>query len=78
MDRIDVLSRQVVEYLHDGEIKTVNMFGREFHTDGHFIVHILEYFVSKGLIDKVSQTIRITPKSRPILEEIAYMKKTNF
>ena len=78
MDHIEVLSNQVVEYLDDGEIKTVNMFAREFHSDGHFIVHILEYFVSKGIIDKVSQTIRITPKSRPILEEIAYMKKTNF
>ena len=70
---LDSISGQILEFLSDGEIKTVKMIAREFHTNDHYIVHILEYFASKGLIDKVTQTVRLTPKSRPVLEEVAFM-----
>jgi len=59
--------------LSDGEIKSVMMFQRQFHMGGHIFVHLLEYFAQKGIIEKVSETIRITPKSRPNFEEIAFM-----
>jgi ribosomal protein S19E (S16A) len=29
--------------------------------------------VQKGILDKVSQTIRITPKGRKCVEEVAFM-----
>jgi len=40
-------------------------------------VHILEYFASKGIIIKVGEAVRITPKSRPNFEEIAFMSTKN-
>ena len=73
MEHIDYISAPVTEYLEDGEIKTLTMFYRHFRAGGHFLVHLLVYLASKGIIDQVSETIRITPKSRPNFEEIAFM-----
>ena len=70
---IDYISESVLEFLEDGEIKTLTMFYRHFRVGGHFLVHLLNYLASKGIIDQVSETIRITPKSRPGFEEIAFM-----
>ena len=73
MKHIDVISREILDFLSDGELKTVHMITRHFRASGHFFVHILDYFCSKGLLEKASQTVRLTPKSRPNLEEIAYI-----
>ena len=77
MKHIDYLSAPVLDFLDDGEIKTLTMFYRHFRAGGHFLVHLLDYFASKGIIDRVSETIRITPKSRPNFEEIAFMSMKN-
>ena len=77
MGHIDYISAPVIEYLEDGEIKSLTMFYRHFHAGGHFLVHLLVYLASKGIIDQVSETIRITPKSRPSFEEIAFMSVKN-
>ena len=71
---IDHISDPILEYLEDGEIKTLTMFYRHFCAGGHFLVHLLVYLAKKGIIDQVSETIRITPKSRPSFEEMAFMK----
>jgi len=73
MKNIEYISAPILEFLEDGEIKTLTMFYRHFRAGGHFLVHLLNYFASKGIIDKVSETIRITTKSRPNFEEIAFM-----
>lgn len=69
---IDLISKPVIEFLSDGEIKTITLISKHFHTDSHFLVEIFEYLAEKGIIEKVSQTIRITPKGRPAFEEIGY------
>jgi hypothetical protein len=74
---LDYISELIKEYLEDGEIKTLTMFYRHFRASGHFLVHLLVYLASKGVIDQVSETIRITPKSRPSFEEIAFMSIKN-
>lgn len=66
------ISKPVLEYMSDQEIKTVTMITKYFRTESHFIVGIFDYLADKGIIYKVSQTIRITPKSKPAVEEIAY------
>ncbi|MCL1793558.1 MAG: nucleotidyltransferase domain-containing protein [Oscillospiraceae bacterium] len=77
MGNIEYISAPVLEYLEDGEIKTLTMFYRHFHVGGHFLVHLLVYLSQKGIIDQVSETVRITPKSRPSFEEIAFMSVKN-
>jgi predicted transcriptional regulator len=56
----------------DQEMKTVTMITKYFKTDSHFIIGILDYLADKGVIAKVSQTIKVTPKSKLAVEEIAY------
>lgn len=71
-EHLDVIKKPVLEYMSDQEIKTVTMITKYFRTDSHFIVGIFDYLADKGVIMKISQTIRITPKSKMAVEEIAY------
>lgn len=69
---LDIIKKPVLEYMSDQEIKTITMITKYFCTESHFIVGIFDYLADKGVIYKISQTIRITPKSKPAVEEIAY------
>ncbi len=69
---LDIIKKPIVKYMSDGEMKTVTMITKYFKTDGHMIIGILEYLADKGVIVKVSQTIKVTPKSKLAVEEIAY------
>jgi len=77
MKNMDYISAPILDFLDDGEIKSLTMFYRQFRAGGHFLVHLLEYLASKGIIERVSETIRITPKSRPNFEEIAFVSMKN-
>jgi predicted transcriptional regulator len=72
-DHLSLLAHPAVSFLEDGEIKTVTELCNHFNIDSHSITHIFEYLVQKGILDKVSQTIRITPKGRKCVEEVAFM-----
>ena len=72
-ERIPFYSKPILDYMSDGELKTATMLSREFGGGGHFLCHLMDYLVSKGVVDRMSETIRLTPKSRPMLEETAYM-----
>lgn len=73
MDRhLDIIKKPILDYMADGEMKTVTMITKYFRSESHFIIGILEYLADRGVIAKVSQTVRITPKSKPAVEEIAY------
>lgn len=69
---LDIIKKPILEYMSDHEMKTVTMISKFFKTESHFIIGILEYLAEKGIIAKVSQTIKITPKSRLAIEEIAF------
>lgn len=69
---LEIIKKPVLRYMADQEMKTVTMITKYFKTDSHFIIGILDYLADKGVIAKVSQTIRITPKSKLAVEEIAY------
>lgn len=69
---LDIIKKPLIEYMSDQEMKTVTMITKYFNTEGHFIAGLLDYLAEKGVIAKVSQTIRITPKSKLAVEEIAY------
>lgn len=69
---LEVIQAPVLEYMADGEMKTVTMITKYFRSESHFIIGILDYLADKDVILKVSQTIRITPKSKRAVEEVAY------
>ncbi|MCL2099761.1 MAG: nucleotidyltransferase [Oscillospiraceae bacterium] len=70
---IDYISEPFINFLSDGEVKTLTEFYRQFRWGGHDLVHLLEFLASKGKIERLSETIKLTPKSRPNFEEIAFV-----
>lgn len=73
MSNIAAIKNVVLELLGDGEIKTMTQISRYYHMETHYIIDIFEYLNEKGLIEKISQTIRITPKSKMQIEEVAFL-----
>lgn len=72
-ENADYLFAPADQYMSDGEIKTVTMLTKKFGLDSHGITHIFDFFARIGKIDKVSETIRITPKGKKLVEEVAYV-----
>ncbi len=72
-DKIDLFKKPVIEYLSDLQIKTITMIAKHFRIDSHFIINVLDYLAEKRVIEKVTQVIRLTPKSRLSIEEIGYL-----
>ncbi|NLN46479.1 MAG: nucleotidyltransferase [Clostridiaceae bacterium] len=70
---IDVISRPVLAFLADGELKTGTLISRHFHEDIHFLILVFDWLVEKGVIERAARTIRITPKGRQVFEEIGYL-----
>ncbi len=74
LDRhLEAMSRPVLEFMSDQQLKTMTMLTRHFHMEGHYLINILDYMADKGIIEKVSQTIRMTSKSKPAAEEIGFL-----
>jgi predicted nucleotidyltransferase len=74
--RMGAVLNVVRDYFGDGEIKTGTMVSKHFRADNmgmHGMHPILDYLCERGYLDKVSQTIRITPKSKPAVEEVAFI-----
>ena len=70
---LDMIKQPVLEYMRDQEIKTVTMLAKYFHVEGHYIINLLDYLADQGVLAKVSQTIRITPRGKKAVEEIGYL-----
>lgn len=70
---LDIIKKPVIEFMSDQEIKTSTLIAKHFHMESHFIIDIFDYLAEKGVIEKVSQTIRITPKSKLAVEELGYL-----
>jgi predicted nucleotidyltransferase/predicted transcriptional regulator len=71
--RLDIFKKPVIEFMSDEQIKTSTLISKHFHLESHFIISIFEYLAEKGVIEKVSQTIRITPKSKLAVEELGFL-----
>lgn len=70
---IELISKPLIEFLSDNEVKSLTDIAHFTNDDTHFVEGICEYLSDKGVIEKVSKTIRITPKSRMAVEEVAYL-----
>ncbi len=73
MEKMDIFKTPVLEFMADQQIKTLTLISKHFRRESHFIIEAFDYLAEKGVIEKVSQTIRITPKGRRAVEEIGYL-----
>ncbi len=70
---LDIIQRPVIAFMEDEEIKTSTLIAKHFGTESHFLIHVFEHLADLGVIERVSQTIRITPKGRQNHEELGYL-----
>jgi len=70
---LDTISAPVLSFMADQEVKTGTLIAKHFGLEPHFIVHAFDYLADKGIIERVSQTIRITPKGKQVHEELGYL-----
>lgn len=71
--KLDILKKPVLDFMSDNEIKTGTLIAKHFHCEAAFLHNMFDYLADKGVIEKVSQTIRITPKSRLAVEEQGFL-----
>jgi hypothetical protein len=64
------------DFFGDGEIKTGTHISTHFRKDMHELHPILDFLCDNGHLDKISQTIRLTPKGRMAVEEIAFIMQS--
>ncbi|MDR1329185.1 MAG: hypothetical protein LBK23_06255, partial [Oscillospiraceae bacterium] len=68
---LDVICGRLLKFLSsDGEPKRASVIREYFRAR---VMHITEYLYEKGIIEKISVPIRITPNGRQVVEEIAYI-----
>ena len=72
-EQMDLFKKPVIAYLSDGELKTTTMIAKHLRIDSHYIIDVLDYLAEKGVIEKVSHLIKLTPKSRSSVEEIGFL-----
>ena len=73
MAHMDAIMNVARDCFGDGEIKTGTMISKHFRSDMHSMHSILDYLSDRGVLVKISQTIRITPKSKLAVEEVAFI-----
>lgn len=73
LGHIDAISSPVIQFMSDGEVKTLSVLAQHFNMEPHFIVGIFDYLSEKGILERLSETMRITPKSKLAVEEVAYV-----
>lgn len=73
IDNLDLLKQPVTEYMADGGVRTITTLVKQFRMDSHGIYHVFDFLAEQDVVVRVSETTRITPKSRKAVEEIAFM-----
>ena len=73
IDNLEMLKLPVVNYMADGEVYTVTTLVKHFGMDSHSIYHIFDFLEEVGVVARVTETVRITPKSRLAVEEVAFV-----
>lgn len=69
MAHIDEWSKPILNYLSDGEVKTLSNICRSLNISGGAV----NYLAVKGFIERVTYSSPIFPKSKLRLEEVAYL-----
>jgi len=72
-ENLDLLKQPVIGYMADNEIRTVTTLVKHFRMDSHGLYHIFDFLEEMGIVARVTETVRITPKSRREVEEVAFI-----
>jgi len=76
-DNLELLKLPVESYMSDGEVRTVTALVKHFRIDSHGLYHTFDFLEEMGVVARVTETVRITPKSKRAVEEVAFMYINN-
>ncbi|MCL2360460.1 MAG: nucleotidyltransferase domain-containing protein [Defluviitaleaceae bacterium] len=71
-DNLDLLRQPVAGYMADGEVRTITTLAKHYMADSG-IYHVFDFLEEMGVVARVTETVRITPKSRREVEEVAFI-----
>jgi predicted nucleotidyltransferase len=72
-DNIEILKQPVLHYMADNEARTVTVLSKHFGMSSHEIYHVFDFLEETGLVARVTEYVRITPKSKDTVEEVAFV-----
>ena len=72
-ENIELLKQPVIDYMSDGQIRTVTALVKHFNCNSHAIYLIFEFLAENEVVCRTGEPVSITPKSRKTLEEAAYV-----
>jgi len=73
LTHMDAVMSVAEEFFGDGEIKSGTHISTHFNSNLHEMHPILDFLCDRGVLDKISQTMRLTPKGRMAVEETAFI-----
>jgi hypothetical protein len=66
---IEWWSKPIVKFLSDGEVKTASHIKKQIRAG----TLVLDYLAEKGIIERLTESVRLFKKSRLTVEEKAYV-----
>ena len=73
VDNVALLEQPVAAYMTDNEPRNVTTLCKHFGMDSHGIYHVFDFLEEMGITARVTENTRITPKSRDVVEEVAFI-----
>ena len=73
VDNLEMLKKPVVDFMSDGQVRTITALVKHYGMDSHHIYHVFDILEEMGIVTRVTETVKITPKSRRAVEEVAFM-----
>jgi predicted nucleotidyltransferase len=73
VENLDLLKQPVAKYMNDNEARTVTTLVKYFRLTAHEIIHVFDFLEEMNVVARVSEYVRITPKSRDTLQEVAFV-----
>ena len=72
-DNLPLLRQPVDQFMTDGDVYTVTALVKHYGMYSHDLCHVFDFLDEMRVVSKVTENIRLTPKSRSAVEEVAYM-----
>ena len=73
IENLDLLKQPIISYMADGIPRTITTLTKHFRMWSHGIYHIFDFLEEMGIVARVTENTRLTPKSRNTVEEVAFI-----
>ncbi|MCL2386305.1 MAG: nucleotidyltransferase domain-containing protein [Defluviitaleaceae bacterium] len=76
-DNLDLLKKPITHYMSDGAARTITTLVKHFGLSAHEIYHAFDFLEEMGIVARVTESVRLTPKNRTMVDEVAFIYVEN-